>query len=108
MKPDNSSQGGKDPNQGEGDKVSARHYNRSVREFVADGKVDEAAEDARLFVERDPAAAERAEQQAKRGPHGGTRVSVDELVAKGRSIVDRVRPFIERASNKFRSRLGRK
>jgi len=108
MKPRNSSQGGKDPNQGEGDKLSARHYNRSVREFVAGGKVDEAAHEARLYVERDPADAERAEQQAKRGPKGGTRVSVDELVAKGRSIVDRVRPYLARASTKLRARFSRK
>jgi hypothetical protein len=104
MRPRNDS---REPNQGEGDKVSARHYNRDLREFIAEGKVDEAAEDARLYVERDPADADRAEAKAKRGPRGKG-ISVDEIVAKGRSVVDRVRPFIERAQQKLRSRLGRK
>jgi hypothetical protein len=93
--------------QGEGDKISARHYNRDLREFIAEGKVDDAAEEARLYVERDPTDAERAEQKAKRGPRGKG-VTVDELVAKGRSVVDRVRPYVERASQKLRSRFGRK
>lgn len=104
MRPRNTSQ---DPNQGEGDKASARHYNRDLREFIAEGKVDEAAEEARLYVDRDPDDAERAEARAKRGPRGKG-VSVDELIAKGKSVVDRVRPYIERASQKLRSRFGRK
>lgn len=104
MRPRNTSQ---DPNQGEGDKASARHYNRDLREFISEGKVDEAAEDARLYVERDPDDAERAEAKAKRGPRGKG-VSVDELIAKGKTVVDRVRPYIERASQKLRSRFGRK
>ena len=105
MRPRNTSQ---DPNQGEGDKISARHYNRDLREFIAEGKVDDAAEEARRFVERDPAEAARAEERAKRGPRRGKRVSVDELVAKGRTVVDRVRPYGRRATQKLRSRLGRK
>ena len=104
MRPRNTSQ---DPNQGEGDKASARQYNRDLREFIAEGKVDEAAEEARLYVERDPDDAERAEARAKRGPRGKG-VSVDELIAKGKTVVDRVRPYIERAQQKLRSRLGRK
>lgn len=110
MKSNNSSQnGGSGQNQGEGDKLSARHYNRQAREFVASGKVDEAAQDARVFVERHPDEAEQAEERAKRGPHRGrgTRVSVDELVAKGRTVVDRVRPMVDRVAAKIRSRLGR-
>ena len=109
MRPHNTSQGGsKDPLQGEGDKISARHYNRDLREFIAEGKVDEAAEDARLYVERDPADAEAAEDAARRGPRRRKRISVDELVAKSRTVVDRVRPMIERASQLIRSRFGRK
>ena len=94
--------------QGEGDRISARHYNRDLREFIAEGKVDDAAYDARLYVERDPEDAERAEEEARRGPPRGRRASVDELVAKGRSVVDRVRPYVERASQRLRSRFGRK
>jgi hypothetical protein len=94
------------PNQGEGDKVSARRYNRDLREFIDEGKVDEAAEDARLYVERDPDDAARAEAKAKRGPRGNA--TVDDLIAKGRSVVERVRPYIERAQQKLRSTFGRK
>ena len=104
MRPRNPSQ---DPNQGEGDKLSARHYNDDLREFIREGKVDEAAADARLYVERDPDDAERAESRAKRGPRGAG-VTVDELIAKGRSVVERVRPYVERASQKLRDRFGRK
>ena len=108
MKPQHPSNGLRpDQNQGEGDKLSARRYNRDVREFVASGKVDEAAHDARLYVERNPEEAEEAEARAKRGPRRGPRVSVDELVAKGRTVVDRVRPLVDRVTSKVRSRLGR-
>ena len=96
-----------DPNQGEGDRASARHYNRRVREFVAQGRVDDAARDARDYLETEgPEAAERAERKAKRGPQG-TRVSVDELVAKGRTVIDRVRPYVERAAARLRKRFKR-
>ncbi len=101
MKPENTS---KDPNQGEGDKLSARHYNRQVRDFVAAGKVDPAARQAESFVEENPEEAARAEQAAKAGP--GSKVSIDELVAKGRTVIDRVKPMVERAVDKVRSKLG--
>ncbi len=97
----------KDPNQGEGDKVSARHYNREVREFIADGKVDEAAREAAHYVESEPSDAQRAERRAKKGPNA-SKVSVDELVAKGRTVIDRVRPIVERVVDRVRSRLNRK
>jgi hypothetical protein len=96
-----------DPNQGEGDKVSARHYNRAAREFVADGKVDEAAHEAKVWVEGDPVEAERAERKAARGPRRSVKVSVSELVDKGRSVVDRLRPVAEQAVTKVRSVLHR-
>ncbi len=72
---------------------------REVREFIADGKVDEAARDAAFFVESEP-----AEPRARKNPHA-TKVSVDELVAKGRTLIDRVRPFVERVVESVRSRL---
>ncbi len=93
-----------DPNQGEGDKASARHYNRDAREFVAEGRVEEAAREAKQYVERDPADAARAERKAQRGPNS-PRVSVDELIAKGKTVVDRVRPMLERAADKLRARF---
>lgn len=63
--------------QGEGDKISARHYNRDLQEFVAEGKAAKGSK---------------------------TRVSVDDLIAKGRTVVDRVRPYFA----KLRSKLGHK
>ncbi len=97
----------KDPNQGEGDKVSARHYNREVREFIADGKVDEAAREAAQYVEAEPRDAERAEKKARKGP-SSSKVSVDELVAKGRTVIDRVRPMVDKVVDRVRSRFSRK
>lgn len=96
----------KDPNQGEGDKASAREYNRGVEDFVADGKVDDAARDAARFVEAEPGEAKRAEQRAKRGPQP-TKVSVDDLLARGRTVIDRVRPIVERVVDRVKSRLTR-
>ena len=98
----------KDPNQGEGDKISARRYDRHVREFVAEGKVPDAANEARLFVERDPDDAARAERAAQRGPRGSRWSSVDEMVAKGHSVIERVRPMVKRAVGNLRARFGRK
>jgi len=80
----------KDPNQGEGDRASARRYDAHVREFVAEGKVPGAAGEAKGYVEREPDDAARAERVAKRGPHA-VRASIDELVAKGRTWFERVR-----------------
>ena len=99
----------KDPNQGEGDRVSARRYDQHAREFVAEGKVPDAATEAKLFVERDPDDAAKAERVASRGPGGGRRwASVDEIVAKGHSVIERVRPMVERAVGNLRARFGRK
>jgi len=97
----------KDPNQGEGDRVSARRYDRNVRDFVAEGKVPDAADEAKNYVERDPDDAAKAEEKAKRGPLG-TRVSIDELVAKGQTVVERVRPMVEKVVGNLRARFGRK
>lgn len=98
----------KDRNQGEGDRISARRYDRNVREFIAEGKVPDAANEARLFVERDAREAREAEREAKRGPKGERWVSVDEIVAKGHSVVERVRPIVGRALGRLRHRFGRK
>lgn len=96
----------KEPNQGEGDKVSARDYNRRVRDFVEEGRVDEAARSAAKFVEAEPDEAARDERAAKRGPHG-TKVSIDELVAKGRTVIDRVRPVVERVVERVKAKLSK-
>jgi hypothetical protein len=95
-----------DPNQGEGDRVAARHYNQQLRDFVTSGKVEPAAQNAEAYVAHNPADAARAERRARRGPH--TRITLDELIAKGRTVIDRVRPLAERALARFRTRLARK
>ncbi|HSD87798.1 MAG TPA: hypothetical protein VLB44_09805 [Kofleriaceae bacterium] len=97
----------KDPNQGEGDRISARRYDNHVSEFVAEGKVPDAAKEARNYVERDPEDAVKAEERAKRGPFS-TRVSVDELVAKGHTVIERIRPVVDRMVGTIRSKFGRK
>ena len=91
----------KDPNQGEGDRASARRYDRHVRDYVAQGKVPEAAGKAKDYVEHHADEAARAERQAR---HGGSRsATVDELVAKGQSVLARVR----QAASNLRARLAR-
>lgn len=105
MKPEKPTQ--HDANEGEGNRTSARHYNQQLREFVAGGKVEPAAHAAEAYVQQKPKEAARAEKEAQRGPHP-TRVSLDEMVAKSRTVVDRVRPFVERALGRLRARLGRK
>lgn len=105
MKPGKQTQRG--PNQGEGDRVSARHYNKKARKFAASGNVAPAARDAERFVEQSPEAASRAEDAAKRGPHPADS-TVDGLIAKGRSVVERVRPIVDRTVGKLRNRFSRK
>ena len=90
----------KDPNQGEGDRVSARRYDKNVRDFVAEGKVESAAGDARAYLEREPDDAAKAEATAKRGPRAS--ISVDAVIAKGQSLVERVRPMVARLRARFR------
>jgi hypothetical protein len=105
MKPQDDS---KDPNQGEGDRKSARRYNDDVRGFVAEGKVESAARDAAQFVEAEPEEAKAAEQRAKRGPRGvATKVSVDELLAKGRTVIDRMRPIVERVVERVKAKFSK-
>lgn len=97
----------KDPNQGEGDRASARRYDKHVEEFVSEGKVSEAANEARDYVERNPDDAIKAERQAKRGP-GARHLSVDEIVSKGHSVIDRVRPMVDRAIGSLRARFSKR
>ena len=104
MKPQDES---KDGNQGEGDRKSARRYNEDATGFVAEGKVEPAAREAAQFVEAEPEEAKEAEQRAKRGPHGGTNISVDELVAKGRTVIDRVRPIVERVVERVKAKFSK-
>jgi hypothetical protein len=93
-----------DQNQGEGDRASARRYQRHVREFVAGGEVEPAARDAEQYVERAPDDAARAEAAAaRRGPRP-TKVSLDELVAKGHTVIDRMEALARRIAGRLRRR----
>lgn len=71
----------KEPNQGEGDRVSARRYNRDLRDFISEGRVEPAAREAERFVEAHPADAERAERKAKHGPMGWLERTVESIRA---------------------------
>lgn len=90
----------------DGDRIAARRHDGYVREFVAGDKVEPAARDPRVYVERQPEDAGRAERKAKRGPQP-TWVTVDELVAKGRTVVDRVKLLARRVAGRFGHRSDR-
>jgi hypothetical protein len=107
MKPDKPTQDG---HQGEGDRISARRYGRHVREFVAGGKVEPSAREAEAYVERVPDDAQRTERKASRGPHPArvSRVSIDELVTKGHTALDRMQSLLHRVLDRFRRRSDRR
>jgi hypothetical protein len=88
-------------NEADRDRIPGRRYQQRVREFVAGGDVERAARDAERYVERAPGAAARAEAEARRGPRSPW-VSVDELVAKGRTVVDRMEALVRRIADRFR------
>jgi hypothetical protein len=90
-----------DGNQTEGDRIPGQHYHRRVREFVASGRVGPAARDAERYVERAPDDAARAEAEARHGPRS-PRVSVDELVAKGHTVIGRMEALVRRIADRFR------
>lgn len=59
-------------NQGEGNKTAARNYNRQVRQFMDDGKVEPAARSAARAVDGPEGASLRAaEEKAKQSPSNG-------------------------------------
>lgn len=87
-----------DGNRADGDRSPEQRYQRRVREFVAGGRVEPAARDAERYVERAPDDAARAEAEAWRGP----RVSVDELVAKGHTLIGRMEALVRRIAGRFR------
>ena len=71
----------KEPNQGEGDRISARRYNRDLREFISEGRVEPAAREAERFVQTHPDEAMRDERKAKHGPMGWLARTVESLRA---------------------------
>ena len=65
------------------ERVPAYRSRRRIREFVAGGPIEPAASDAR------------------RGPRS-PRVSVDELVAKGQTVMGRIEAVVRRIADRFR------
>lgn len=84
-----------DTNQGEGNREADRQYRNDVREFISKGKVGGAAKDAKDFVDAHPAEAKAAEEKAKHAS------AVDDLIAKGRGYVERVKSAIGDLRNKY-------
>lgn len=89
----------KDPNQGEGDRESDRRYREHLDDFISRGKVRRAAQGAERYVEKDPEGAARAERTARRGPHGYFHI-VEDILARGKSIYDRVKARVTAATRK--------
>ena len=87
----------KDPNQGEGDRASARRYDQHTRAFADAGNVEPAAENAKQYVENDPEGAARAERAAKHGPHG-LRTMMEDIYARGRAVFERWRARLTTAA----------
>ncbi len=80
-------------NQGEGDRASARRYERDVKQFVADGK-GKVVRTRRVvgqkqFVDEHGQEARDAERKASRGPHAWP--TFDELVSRGKEMIERMR-----------------
>ena len=92
------------------DVLQAKLVKRGVNLKAIDyGKVEPAApgaHDAEAYVERAPDDAARAGVRARRGPPP-TRVSLDELVAKGHTVLDRVESLVRRVAGRVGNRLGR-
>jgi hypothetical protein len=78
----------KEPNQGEGDRMSARVYNHHVRDYVAGGQVEPAAKSAESFVDTHPEQSRADERKAKQGPHAHPFIDV---VARGKAMIERLR-----------------
>jgi hypothetical protein len=70
-----------DKNQGEGDRISARRYYKDLRSFIAEGKVEPAARNARDFVDTQPDLAAYDERKAKHGPMSWLQRTIDNVRA---------------------------
>jgi hypothetical protein len=80
-------------NQGEGDRIAARHYNEAAGRFAASGQVPGAAERARVDLDADAASFEAAERKGR--------------APASLSPVDRVLGALRRAFRLGASLLGR-
>ena len=86
-----------EPNQGEGDRVSARRYEDNLRAYIAGGYVSSAARDAERAVEGDEAGSLRAAEAA------GKRPAEVSLVDRAKGLYRRVVQLIkERRASRHR------
>jgi hypothetical protein len=104
MKPDKPTEDG---HRRKGDRLSTRRHGRKVREFVARREVAPAARVGADIVEPRREQAGRADRKVRRGPRA-TRVTVDELVAKGRTVIDRIEALVHRVADRIGSRRARR
>lgn len=100
MKPDKPTQ--RDARHGEGERGSVHHDYEQLREFVAGGQLKSAAHEAEAHV------GHQREEVARAARGSQTQISIDEMVAKNRSIVEGVRSIVHRAVGRLRSRFRRK
>jgi hypothetical protein len=103
MKPDKPTEDGQ---RRKGDRLSTRRHGRKVREFVARGKVEPAVRSHEIVEPRSEAAG-RAKRKVRGGPRP-TKVTIDELVAKGRTVIDRLEAVVHRVADRIRSRRARR
>jgi hypothetical protein len=74
-----------------------------LREFVAGGSIKPAAPRIEAYA---GGSREAAPRKARRGFR--TEISLDEMVARNRSLVDRVRPIVDRVMGRLRARFDHK
>ncbi len=79
--------------QGEGDRVSAEHYNEMTRAFVASGKVEQAANEAAPHNAQEAALLRRAESE------GRSRSKGDDPVRPGNALLSKKAPDMPSAKS---------
>ncbi len=88
-----------DKNEGEGSRSADRAYQQGVQSFIAEDRVEPAAQQAKSYVEEHPTEAERDEMAGKAGPKPIAR-RVEELATEGKAMfqraVSRVRSVIDK------------
>lgn len=86
-------------NQGEGDKASARKYNEKAMQFAGSNKVEQAAKEAKDFVDANPAEARADEEIAKAGP-SPIRTRINELVTEGKAMLAKAKAKFQEMTNR--------
>ena len=87
-------------------RLAAQHGYRGLCESIAGREAVLAGREARPYVDQEREGVVRAARTAARG--WPTEVSVDEMVAGNLSVIDRMRPIVDRAVGRLRARFCRK